>query len=171
MQEILQNQKPPEKEKLSPTAILLGLLVLAAAAFSLWHFLKISEGPAPRAPQAKLPAQMSSAEAAYVQNVRIENIALSRAENFIHQEVTILNADAVNAGPQSIATLGVTVEFLDDLQQVVLRENRALPGTPPAPLAPGQSRRFAISFDRVPPSWNMRQPSVQVTYLRLAPLK
>src|SRR5271166_4686744 len=107
MQEILQDQKPPENGKQSPIAILLGVLVLAAVSFSLWHILKTPEGPAPRSAQTNVPAKMSSAEEAYAKNIRIENIALSRAENFIHQEVTILNADAVNAGPQSIANLSV----------------------------------------------------------------
>ncbi|HKM66827.1 MAG TPA: hypothetical protein VJX70_06645 [Candidatus Acidoferrum sp.] len=171
MQEILQDQKPSEKEKLSPTAVLLSVLVLAAVAFGLWHILKPTEGPAPRTALTDLPAKMSSAEEAYARNIRIENVALSRAENFIRQEVTILNADAVNGGPQSIASLSVTVEFSDDLHQVVLRERRGVSGTPPAVLGAGQSRHFEISFDRVPSSWNMQQPSVQVTHLQLSPLK
>jgi hypothetical protein len=171
MQEILQNQKPQEKVKQSPTAILLGILVLAAVVFSVWHVLKTPEGPGSRSALTNLPAKMSSAEQSYAKNIRIENIALSRAENFIRQEVTILNADAVNAGPEGVASLGVTVEFSDELHQVILREDRGVLGTPPAPLAPGQTRHFAISFDRVPSSWNMQQPSVQVTYLQLSPLK
>ena len=114
---------------------------------------------------------MNSTEEAYAKTIRIENVALSRAENFIHQEVTILNADAINAGEQSLAGLSVTVEFSDDLHQVVLRETRAVLGTPPSALGPGQTRHFAISFDRVPSSWNMQQPSVQVTYIQLTVLK
>ncbi len=108
---------------------------------------------------------------AYAKSIHIENIVLSRAENFIHQEVTILDADAVNAGQQSVAGLAVTVEFFDDMHQVVLRETRGVLGTPPVVLTPGQKRSFSISFDRVPASWNLQQPSVRLTYLQLATVK
>jgi hypothetical protein len=168
MREILQNEKPPEKEKPSRLAILLRVLVLAVVGFSFWRLFDARDGQSSGSRQTNLPAKMNPAEAAYRGNIRIENIALSRAENFIHQEVTILDADTLNSGQQSIASFTVTVEFFDDLHQVVLRETRGILGTSQAPLAPGQRRSFSISFDRVPASWNRQAPSVQVTYLQLA---
>ena len=61
-------------------------------------------------------------------------------------------------------------QLVNDLAraQVVLREARGILGTPPAALAPGERRSFEISFDHVPPSWNMQLPAVRVTSLRLA---
>lgn len=114
---------------------------------------------------------MSAEETAYAQNIRIENVALSRAENFLHQEVTILKADAVNAGSLPVQALSVTIEFFDDMHQVVLRESRIVLGPQAPPLGPGQTKNFEISFDRLPSSWNMQQPSVKASYLRLADLK
>ncbi|HWY05261.1 MAG TPA: hypothetical protein VNY24_00265 [Candidatus Acidoferrales bacterium] len=171
MQEILHNQPGPEQKKLSSGVIILGVLVLVSIGLVLWFALRAPEGHSSRAALLGLSARMSPAELTYSKSVQIENIALSRAENFIHQEVTILDADAVNAGQQSIAGLAVTVEFFDDLHQVVLRETRGVLGTPPATLGPGQRRSFSISFDRVPSSWNRQQPSVQVTHLQLAVVK
>ena len=171
MQEILQNQPEPEQRKPLPLNILLGALVIVAIALTFWFAFKSPQGSSSRVAQSNISVPMSQTEQAYAENIQIENIALSRAENFIHQEVTILNADAVNAGQQTVAGLTVTVEFFDDLHQVVLRESRSVLGSPPATLGPGQRRSFAISFDRVPPSWNLQQPSVQVTYLQLAILK
>lgn len=171
MREILQNQKSLEKEKPSRLAILLRVLVLAVVGFSFWHLFDTGDGQSSRSRQMNPPAKMNPAEAAYTRNIRIENIALSRAENFLHQEVTILDADTINSGQQSIASFTVTVEFVDDLHQVVLRETRGILGTSQAPLAPGQRRSFSISFDRVPASWNTQLPSVQVTYLQLAAVK
>jgi len=168
MQEMLQKNSPPEKSRPSPIAVLGAVLILAALATVAWFVLQSRENR-PSA-QTNLPAKMSAEEAAYAKSVLIRNIALSRAENFIHQEVTILNADAVNGGSQAIQALTVTVEFSDDLHQVVLRESRAVLAAS-SPLAPGQSRNFQISFDRVPSSWNMQLPAVQVSYLRLAVLK
>jgi hypothetical protein len=171
MQEMLQNQPEPEHRKPLPLNIPLAALVVVAIALAFWFVFKGPGGDSSRTAPSNVSVPMSQAEQAYTKNVQIENIALSRAENFIHQEVTILDADAVNAGQQSIASLIVTVEFFDDLHQVVLRETRGVLGTPPAPLGPGQKRSFSISFDRVPSSWNRQQPSVRVTYLQLPTVK
>jgi len=170
MQEILQNQPDPEQSKPLPLNILLGALVVVAIALSFWFAFKTPSGGSSRGVPSTISVPMTPAEQAYAKNIQIENIALSRAENFIHQEVTILNADAVNAGSQSVVALIVTVEFFDDLHQVVLRESRSVLSSAGA-LAPGQRRTLTISFDRVPAGWNLQQPSVQVTYLQFATLK
>jgi hypothetical protein len=72
---------------------------------------------------------------------------------------------------QAIAALELSVEFSDEMNQVVLREARGVLGTPPAALVPGERRSFEISFDHVPPSWNMQLPAVSVTSLQLAKAK
>jgi len=171
MQEILQNREPREKARLSPLSILAAVLVIAFLVTGVALFLREPQSRLPSSEQSNLPARMTPEEAAYAKTMRIENIALSRAENFLHQEVTILDADAVNSGARAAEALSVTVEFTDSLNQVVLRETRSALGTPPTALGPGQSRHFQISFDRLPASWNMQQPSVQVSYLRLIVLK
>jgi hypothetical protein len=171
MQEILQNQPEPEQRKPLPLNVLLGALVIVAIALTFWLAFKSPQGSSSRVARSNASVLMSQAELTYAKNIQIENIALSRAENFLHQEVTIVDADVINAGQRSIASMGVTVEFFDDLHQVVLRETRSVLGIPPVALGPGQKRSFSISFDRVPSSWNMQQPSVQVAYLQLAIVK
>jgi hypothetical protein len=171
MQQILHNQPDPDPKKQLPIIPILGFLVLVVIAPVLWIALRAPEASPSRTAVPGLSTKMSSEEQAYAKSIHIENIVLSRAENFIHQEVTILDADAVNAGQQSVAGLAVTVEFFDDMHQVVLRETRGVLGTPPALLAPGQKRSFSISFDRVPASWNLQLPSVRVTSLQLATVK
>ena len=171
MQEILQNQPDPEQRKPLPLNILLGALVIVAIALTFWLAFKSPQGSSSRDASSSVFVPMSPAEQAYAKSIQIENIALSRAENFIRQEVTILNADAVNAGQQSVASLTVTVEFFDDLHQVVLRESRSVLGSPSAALAPGQRRSFSISFDRVPSSWNRQPPSMRIAYLQIDTVK
>src|SRR5258708_5808654 len=139
MQQILHNQTDPDPKKQLPIIPILGFLVLVAIAPVLWIALRVPEA-----------VKMSPEEQAYGKSIRIENIALSRAENFLHQEVTILDADAVNAGHRSVAGLALTVEFFDDMHQVVLPETRDVLGTPPAVFAPGQNRSFSLSFQPTP---------------------
>ena len=170
MQETLQNpQANSDKPKISVTRIVPLAAVLVALAVGLWFAF----GPAGGHRSAPLLSdaanlKMTTAEQEYVKNVQIENIALSRAENFIHQEVTILNAEVYNAGKEAVAGLRVTTTFSDEMNQIALRETRSIFGAQDKPLAPGERRSFEISFDHVPSSWNMQQPTVVVNYLQIA---
>ena len=102
-------------------------------------------------------------EQAYAPNIQIDGLALSRAENFLNQEVTTLAGRLTNAGNLPLSNVELTVEFSDELGQVVLRESRAA-FTPQAPqLAPGERRDFEVSFEHLPSSWNIQQPAVRVS--------
>ena len=105
-------------------------------------------------------------ERAYAPKILIENVALSRAENFLHQEVTILTAELLNNGERTLLEVEVTVEFYDDMKQIALREPRLAINSSNPPLGPGTRRSFDISFEHIPTSWNMQTPSVRVSGLR-----
>lgn len=168
---MLENQTSPEKEKPSIVTIVIGLVVAATIGISLWVLFKAPENvPSPNT-QINIPAAMSPEELTYTQSLHVENAALSSAENFIHQEVIILNADLINDGSRPLQRLTLTVEFFDAMNQVVLRETRGVLGNPPAVLGPGQKRSFQISFDRIPSSWNRQTPKVKVSQLQFASLK
>jgi hypothetical protein len=117
--------------------------------------------PASRTRESHLP--FGSAEQTYAPNLQIENLSLSRAENFLNQEVTTLSGRLTNAGNLPLSNVELTVEFSDQLGQVVLRESRAVfaPQTPP--FAPGERRDFEVSFEHIPSSWNIQQPLVRVS--------
>ncbi len=102
-------------------------------------------------------------EQAYAPQLQIENITLSRAENFLNQQVTTLAGSLTNAGNLSLSNVELTVEFSDQLGQIVLRETRAVfaPQTPA--FAPGEHRDFEVSFEHIPSSWNIQQPLVRVS--------
>jgi len=104
-----------------------------------------------------------AAEQAYAPKVLIENLSLARAENFLNQEVTTLGGHLTNSGSLPLSNVELTVEFSDELGQVVLRESRAVfaPQTPP--FAPGERRDFEVSFEHIPSSWNIQQPLVRVS--------
>jgi hypothetical protein len=161
---------PEQDQHSGPSRITLALvaIVLLVIGTSLWFLLKPTPAPTPGTLPVVVIPKMGDADLQYARNLRVENIALSRAENFLHQEVTILNAEIVNGGTQAIAVLELTVEFSDEMNQVVLRETRNVLGAPRFALAPGERRSLEISFDHVPASWNMQQPAVHVTSLQLA---
>ncbi len=118
-----------------------------------------------------LAAAFGPEERVYAQKIQFENLGLSRAENFLHQEVTILSGDVINGGSRPLVRLQLTIEFFDDLHQIVLRDTRpALELSQPA-LAPGERRTFEVSFEHVSSSWDMREPNVRVSGLQFASVK
>ena len=140
-------------------------VVIVLAGFYLWPG---RQSPS-RGGAQEIHPPFGPAERAYAATIAIENPALSRAANFLNQEVTILTGDLVNNGERTLLEVELTVEFYDDMNQIALRESRLALNPPNPPLAPGERRSFDVSFDRLPTSWNMQLPTVRVTGLLFAP--
>jgi hypothetical protein len=157
---------PPEKPRASTFTIGLAVVVAALAA-GFWLLLEQPRNRKAPSATGSVHLKMNPAEQEFSRRIEVGNLALSRAENFLHQEVTILNGEVYNGGTEPVLSLGLTTEFFDDLNQVVLRETRGVLGTGGLALAPGERRTFEISFDHVPNSWNMQTPAVRVEYLQL----
>jgi hypothetical protein len=140
-------------------------VVIVLAAFYLWPG---RQSPS-RGGAQPVHLPFGPEERAYAAKIAIENLALSRAENFLNQEVTILAGDLVNTGERSLRDIELTVEFSDDMNQIALRESRLALTSASPPLGPGERRAFDVSFEHIPTSWNMQQPIVRVTGLLFAP--
>lgn len=118
--------------------------------------------------QGTSPLTAGSAEATYAANLRLGNFAMKQAENFLNQEVKILEGDVLNAGSTAVVAVDATIEFRDGMDQIALRETRPLLPPSPAGLAPGQVAHFELSFDHVPNSWNFQMPKVTITGIKLS---
>jgi hypothetical protein len=134
-------------------------------AFFLWRASTKTVQPAARGSQV---AQGSN-ERAYISRVGVDHIEISRAENFLHQEVTTISGDISNGGDRALASVELTIEFFDDLNQIAQRETRRLFGPPGPPIPPGDHREFEVSFEHISSAWNMRQPAIKVTAVQFAP--
>lgn len=168
MHETLQNQEPKEnKSKISPLTIGIAAAVVAAILFSLWFLFEPLKSRKRAALTETIELNMSPGELEYAKKIEIGNIALSRAENFLHQEVTTLTGEVYNSGTEPVTGLRLTAEFSDEMNQVVLRESRKVLGGPELELAPGERRAFEISFEHIPDAWNMQAPAMRVSYLQL----
>jgi hypothetical protein len=167
MPETFQGPEAPKGTPgISPLTIVIAAVAILAVGATLW-FLFQPGRPAGESVNVK----MNPVEEAYAKKIEIGNIALSRVENFLHQEVTILSGEVFNAGTEPVSSLRLTTEFFDELNQVVLRETRGIFGAAERPLAPGERRAFEISFEHVPATWNRQQPTVRVSYLQLGSRK
>lgn len=137
-----------------------GLLLIAAVLyFGVWKSF-------PGTPARKqLP---TAEESAYAAQIKFADVRVSRAENFLHQEVTTVSGVVVNAGSRTVSNLEITAEFAGEAQETVLRESVSVVN-PRTPLAPGKSADFDIAVEHVPPSWNQQVPRLAITGLHFAP--
>ena len=168
MQETPQIDSPqpmdPRSKRVQVMLSVFAVLAIAAASF---YFLREEERPPVRsAVRPRLP--FGPAEQAYVPRVRIENIALSRAENYLHQEITTVSGEVVNGGDRALSGLELTLEFSDEMRQPVLREARSILDPAAGALAPGERRAFEISIEHVPSLWNMEKPMVRGSGLQFS---
>jgi hypothetical protein len=107
-------------------------------------------------------------ERAYTSRVGVDHIEISRAENFLHQEVTTISGEISNGGNRALASVELTIEFYDDLNQIAQRETRSLFGAPGPAVPTGDNREFEVSFEHISSSWNMRQPVMKITAVQFA---
>lgn len=157
---------PPEGVARKPLIFFIAAVVVAAGIYFIFFH---APAPAPTPTVPHLP--FGPEEQAYAAKLQFSNFAMSRAENFLHQEVTILSGEAANGGDRALRAVDVTITFQDEMGQIVLREVRSLLPRNGAALEPGKSMHFDVSFDRVPSSWNVQVPSVRVSGLEFAGTK
>jgi Protein of unknown function (DUF3426) len=140
-------------------------VIIVLAGFYLWPG---RQSPS-RGGVQEIHPPFGPAERGYAAKINIENLALSRAANFLNQEVTILTGEVVNTGDRTLREVELSVEFYDDMNQIALRESRLALNSASAPFAPGERRPFEVSFEHIPMSWNMQLPAVHVTGLLFVP--
>ena len=152
------------KKREMPVAFLAGIAIVAIVVAGAVFWSAHSGSATPTAPQA-LP--MGAAEQAYASQITFSEPKMSRAANFLNQEVTFVFGTVQNNGPRTVNQIQVTLEFHDVFNQVVLRDSQRLFPDRTAPLAPGQQFDFQLSYEHVPEQWNMHYPTVRVSGLDL----
>ena len=111
----------------------------------------------------------------YASNVKLSDLKMSAAENFVGASVTYIDGTVTNAGDKTMTHAMVHVIFRNSLGEVAQAEDvplRVLQTGGPyldavdlssSPLAPGQSKPFRLTFEHVTTDWNQAYPELQVT--------
>jgi len=117
----------------------------------------------------------ASGPPSYAANLKLSDFKMSAAENFVGATVSYVDGTITNAGDKTVTHVIVEVKFKDDMGQVVQRENipmQVLKTTGPypeavdfsvAPLSPGQSTTFRLTFESISAQWNHQYPDIQIT--------
>jgi hypothetical protein len=138
--------------------VMLVIVVVAIASLLLRTDSKIAVAPHP-----------------YATKLKLSEMKMSAAENFVGTTVTYLDGTVTNTGDKTVTHAGVHVSFKDSLGQIAQSEDvplRVLQTSGPypeavdlsvAPLAPGQSKPFRLTFEHLTADWNHEYPELQVT--------
>jgi hypothetical protein len=159
------SKTPQEMRGGASRRVALSLVVILAGVgvyFILFH------SPQRTATQRTARLEFGPQEQAYAPSLHLGNFTMKQAENFLNQEVKIVEGDIQNAGDRTVLALDATIEFRDGLDQIALRETRPLLPSSPEGLKPGQTVHFEVSFDHVPNSWNYQMPLVTVSGMKLS---
>lgn len=123
--------------------------------------------------------QTAAAPHPYAANVKITDPKMSAAENFVGATVSYIDGTVTNTGNQTVTHAIVTVIFKDDIGQLAQREEVPLhvldtSGPYPdavdlsaAPLGPGQSKPFRLTFETISQQWNHQYPDLTVTDVKV----
>ncbi len=105
---------------------------------------------------------MGAEQKAYLSFLSFSDLRMSAAVNYLGDTVTYLDGNITNKGTRPVQSLEVELNFVDTMNQVVLRENAHPLSTP---LQPGETRAFRVSFGHMPVDWNQAPPSAKAVYL------
>ncbi len=120
----------------------------------------------PRSPVAPQP---------YASNIKLSDLKMSAAENFVGASVIYIDGTVTNAGDRTVSHAVVHVNFRNSLGQIaqaedmplqVLKTSGPYPDTvdlSASPLPSGQSKRFRLTFEHISADWNQAYPELQVT--------
>src|ERR1700739_425245 len=153
---------PTEERSRLPVAFLIGIVIVAPLVGAALLHSRYSSSPDS---EVEKPLPMGIEEQSYASNIHFLEPKMSRAANFLNQEVTYVFFTVENAGSRRVQNIEVTVEFHDPFNQVILRDKQRLflPNAPP--FEPGQKRDVQIPYEHIPPQWNNGFPSVVVSGL------
>ncbi len=111
---------------------------------------------------------------AYAADLKLSDLKMSAAENFVGATVSYVDGTVTNAGGKTVTRITVEVNFKDDIGQLAQREEipmQALKTTGPypeavdfsvSPLGPGQRAAFRLTFEGISAQWNHAYPDIKL---------
>jgi hypothetical protein len=111
----------------------------------------------------------------YLAQLKLSSFKMSAAENFVGSTVSYIDGTITNMSNKTVTRVMVEVNFEDSMGQLAQREELPLRvvrsngayeepvDLTTAPLAPGQSAPFRLTFDAISQQWNHQYPDITVT--------
>ena len=160
----------PLAEELQPDSNVRAIVIGVAAVVLVVGVVAVLTRTSPRSPVAPHP---------YASNLKLSDLKMSTAENFVGARVTYIDGTVTNVGDKTVSHAVVHVNFKNSMDQIAQAEDvglRVLQTSGPypdavdlnaSPLAPSQSKPFRLTFEHISADWNQAYPGVQVTDVTL----
>jgi hypothetical protein len=156
------------EEKRNWTPFLIGGVALLAIVLAM---VISSHNPVGIAPQAS----------PYAANLKLSDVKLSAAENYVGGTVTYLDVNISNTGNQTLTGAQMNAVFKNTMGQVVQTEKLFLhvlvenhmTGNPDLvdlsrdPIGPGQTKTLRMTLDHISADWDNTPPEMQLVSLKL----
>jgi hypothetical protein len=155
---------PSAERSRLPVAFGIGLVIVTLL---VGVAVVVSRYSTPAGPETLKPLPMGPAEQAYAPQIHFLEPKMSRAANFLNQEVTFVFGTLENSGKRRVKQIEITLEFHDPFNQVVLRDKQRLFTKYDAPLPAGQQRDFQVGYEHISAQWNNVYPTIRITGLDL----
>jgi hypothetical protein len=141
--------------------LIVSVILAALVAVLVTHQHEVATRPATVA--ASRPPLTADAKA-YLSTLTFGEFRMSAAANYLGHTQTYLDGSVSNPGTKAVRNLEVELNFVDTLNQVVLRETAHPLADHSAPLQPGETHAFRVTFEHMPMDWNQSPPSAKVVY-------
>lgn len=152
----------------------LGLGIGAVLVAGVIIFLVYSSRSSDTRYERRAEVMQSTPADPYAAQLVLADIKMLEAENFVGGKSIYVEGTITNSGSQTVS--GATVEgtFRNSLDQIVQRENHNLMiiqtrepavdvvALSAAPLKPGETREFRMTFEHISADWNGQYPQVAV---------
>lgn len=159
---------PPPAEKRNWIPLLVGLVAVIVAVGAIVVFSRH---------RTEVGAQPNP----YAEKLKLSDIKLSAAENYMGGTVTYLDFNMTNTGDKALVGANVNAQFKDTMGQVVQKETiplhvlveNQLAGYPDlvdlsrAPIGPGQTKTVRITLEHISDQWDRSYPQMDLVDLRL----
>jgi hypothetical protein len=157
---------PEQKRNWIPLLVGLAAVIVAVAAITVLSRHKTETGSQPNP---------------YAEKLKLSDIKLSAAENYMGGTVTYLDFKIDNTGDKALVGAAVNAQFKDTMGQVVQKETlplhvlveNQLAGYPDlvdmsrAPIGPGQTKTVRITLEHISDQWNQSYPVMELVDLKL----
>ena len=150
---------PPRKLPVVPLAV--GIFAVLAIVGGLVYLN--------RPTSSSRSSELASPEArAYVSHLRLSDVKMQAAENFLNQRVVEIQGNIRNDGPRPLQSVDIYCIFYSIDGREIHRERVPIVGGKARPLQPNETRPFRLPFDALPDGWNQAVPHMVIAQIKFA---